>query len=293
MTSASTRHGEPLTEARSRLISVLREVGGPDMTSEIAQDMLQQAHAWESVGARQLATYLSEHDDAFIAPSPHIPLAMATLFTLLADNGFGDRVVLPGCVRCGRTDKILKRPTPEGRCCERCMERVERRMCARCGKIGRIVGQRKEGGSAACATGETRPGTPSARNAAGPLRSSAAPKTVRRCAIAASRGRRSRACTAAASGSSARTPPKAPCARTATPHHLVNAAYAERSARSLAVVMAVPARTCAKVVVATPVNASDAVGIGADRATAAASSTAAAVTQRHSDRARSAKPCNR
>ena len=146
MTSASTRHGEPLTEARSRLISVLREVGGPDMTSEIAQDMLQQAHAWESVGARQLATYLSEHDDAFIAPSPHIPLAMATLFTLLADNGFGDRVVLPGCVRCGRTDKILKRPTPEGRCCERCMERVERRMCARCGKIGRIVGQRKEGG---------------------------------------------------------------------------------------------------------------------------------------------------
>ena len=95
MTSASTRHGEPLTEARSRLISVLREVGGPDMTSEIAQDMLQQAHAWESVGARQLATYLSEHDDAFIAPSPHIPLAMATLFTLLADNGFGDQVVLP------------------------------------------------------------------------------------------------------------------------------------------------------------------------------------------------------
>ncbi|MET0995095.1 MAG: XRE family transcriptional regulator [Mycobacterium sp.] len=128
------------------MISVLREVGGPDMTGETAECMLRRAHAWESVGARQLATYLSEHNDAFVAPSPHIPLAMATLFKLLADNGFGDRVVLPGCVRCGRTDKVLKRPTPEGRCCERCMERVERRMCARCGKIGRIVGQRKEGG---------------------------------------------------------------------------------------------------------------------------------------------------
>ena len=86
---------------------------------------------------------------------------------------------------------------------------------------------------------------------------------------------------------------KGPLCKNCHPHHLVNAAYAERSARSLAVVMAVPARTCAKVVVATPVNASDAVGIGADRATAAASSTAAAVTRSASDRARSAKPCNR
>lgn len=145
MTPRSTRHGEPLDEVRTRLISILGEVAGPDMTSEIAQRMLQQAHAWELVGARQLADYLSQHGDAFVAPSPHISLAMATLFKLLADNGFGDKVVLPGCVRCGRTDKILKRPTPEGRCCERCMERVERRTCARCGKIARIVAQRDEG----------------------------------------------------------------------------------------------------------------------------------------------------
>jgi hypothetical protein len=145
MTAASTRHDETLAEVRSRLISVLLEVGGPDMTGETAERMLRQAHAWESVGARQLAIYLSDHSDAFIAPSPHIPLSMATLFKLFADNGFGDRVVLPGCIRCGRTDKLLKRQTPDGRCCERCMERVERRQCARCGKIGRIVGQREEG----------------------------------------------------------------------------------------------------------------------------------------------------
>lgn len=145
MSAASTRHDETLAEVRSRLIGVLREVGGPDMTGETAERMLQQAHAWESAGARQLATYLSDHSDAFISPSPHIPLSMATLFKLFADNGFGDRVVLPGCVRCGRTDKLLKRRTPDGRCCERCMERVERRMCARCGKIGRLVGQREEG----------------------------------------------------------------------------------------------------------------------------------------------------
>jgi len=166
MTAASARHDETLAEVRSRLIGVLLEVGGPDMTSRHTQDMLLQAHAWESVGARRLASYLSEHPDAFVAPSPHIPLSMATLFKLFADNGFGDRVVLPGCVRCGRTDKLLKRPTPEGRCCERCMERVERRQCARCGKIGRLVGQREEGSICRCATGETRPGKPNARNAA-------------------------------------------------------------------------------------------------------------------------------
>jgi hypothetical protein len=145
MTAEPTKHDETLAEVRSRLISILREVGGPDMTGETAERMLRQAHAWQSAGARQLASYLSDHSDAFLAPSPHIPLSMATLFKLFADNGFGDRVVLPGCVRCGRTDKLLKRQTPEGRCCERCMERIERRQCARCGKIGRIVGQREEG----------------------------------------------------------------------------------------------------------------------------------------------------
>jgi hypothetical protein len=60
MTAASTRHDETLAEVRSRLISVLREVGGPDMTGEAAERMLRQAHAWESVGARQLASHLSE-----------------------------------------------------------------------------------------------------------------------------------------------------------------------------------------------------------------------------------------
>jgi hypothetical protein len=293
VTTRPTSHGEPLAEVRSGVISVLREVGGPDMTGETAECMLRRAHAWESVGARQLATYLSEHNDAFVAPSPHIPLAMATMFKLLADNGFGDRVVLPGCVRCGRTDKVLKRPTPEGRCCERCMERVGGECALGAARSAGSSASARKAGYAGHATGETRPGTPSARSAAGPLRSSAAPKRVRRCAIAVNRDRRSRACTAAASGSSARTPPKARCVRTVTAHHLVNAAYAERSARSRAAVMAVIARTCARVVVATPVNASDAVGIGADRAIAAARSTAAAVTQRRRDRAPSARACNR
>lgn len=134
-----------MSEVRERLIWVLREVAGPGMSAEIAQRLLQQAHAWEVANAGELDVYLSEHRDAFIAPSPHCPLTVLRLLTLLTDNGFGDKVVLLGCVRCGRTDKLLKRRTPEGRCCERCMERVERRACARCGQIGRIVARRQEG----------------------------------------------------------------------------------------------------------------------------------------------------
>lgn len=145
MTPRSARSGELLFAAQERLIGVLREVAGPGMSAETAQRLLQQAHAWEGRNARELDVYLSEHRDAFIAPSPHCPVTVLRLLTLLTDNGFGDKVVLLGCVRCGRTDQFLRRRTPDGRCCVRCMERVERRACARCGQIGRIVARRQEG----------------------------------------------------------------------------------------------------------------------------------------------------
>ena len=67
MTPRSARSGALLPEVRERLIGVLREVAGPGMSVEIAQRLLQQAHAWDVANARELEVYLSEHRDAFIA----------------------------------------------------------------------------------------------------------------------------------------------------------------------------------------------------------------------------------
>ncbi|NMM91723.1 hypothetical protein B2J88_46830 [Rhodococcus sp. SRB_17] len=135
-----------LGEIRERLIDALQQVAGPRLTAEHAQELLEEACAWNQSGnARDLDRHLAEHSDAFTAPSPNCPLALERLLKLLTANGFGDSVVLLGCARCGRTDKLLKRRTPEGRCCERCLERVERRQCARCGKSARIVTRRSDG----------------------------------------------------------------------------------------------------------------------------------------------------
>ncbi len=140
------RQRSDLLEIREHLISTLQLTAGPDLTVEQAQRLLQEARAWEQPGnARDLAKHLTEHPDAFTAPSPHCPLALEKLLKLLTAAGFGDKVVLLGCARCGRTDKLLKRRAPEGRCCERCSERLERRLCARCGEIGRPVARRPEG----------------------------------------------------------------------------------------------------------------------------------------------------
>jgi hypothetical protein len=146
MTRQTEKVGVSMPQVRARLIGILQVAAGPGLTSEIAESLLRRAHAWSPTGARQLDGYLAVHADSFVAALPDMPLAMLRLIKLFVDNGFSDRVVLPGCVFCGRTDKLLKRQTPQGRSCERCMERIERRSCARCGTTGRIVGHRDEGG---------------------------------------------------------------------------------------------------------------------------------------------------
>ncbi len=288
MTPRSARSGELLFAAQERLIGVLREVAGPGMSAETAQRLLQQAHAWEGRNARELDVYLSEHRDAFIAPSPHCPVTVLRLLTLLTDNGFGDKVVLLGCVRCGRTDQFLRRRTPDGRCCVRCMERVERRACARCGQIGRIVARRQEGRICARVTAWTLLGGASVHGAASWPRSSAAARTAHRCATAAPRVRRDRVCSAAECGSSAPTRTKGPRARAATPAlGLGCAESAGKYARSSAEVTARAVLICASDVVARSANARGVVGTVSGCVTAAARSTAAPATRDRSDRVRS------
>ncbi|WP_236567444.1 hypothetical protein [Nocardia sp. CY41] len=134
----------PLRAVRQRLVAALQEAAGPGLTAEAAQNLLKQARAWSSA-ARQLDNHLAEHPDAFIAPQPDCPLALPKLLKLLTANGFGDKVVLLGCARCGRTELPLLRLAPEGRCCPRCLRRTEQRPCARCGAIGNIAARRAEG----------------------------------------------------------------------------------------------------------------------------------------------------
>ncbi|WP_246351589.1 XRE family transcriptional regulator [Nocardia barduliensis] len=105
--------------------------------------MLEQAKAWSSVSAHALDRHIAEHPDAFLAPSPHCPMSLLRLLKAIGAAGFGDRVVLLGCARCGRTDRILDNLTPEGRCCRRCVVRL--RPCARCHSDGELVARRSEG----------------------------------------------------------------------------------------------------------------------------------------------------
>ncbi|MFE2359018.1 XRE family transcriptional regulator [Streptomyces parvulus] len=107
--------------------------------------ILTQAKAWSPVVAREMATYLEEHPDALTAPSSHCPAALPRLLRQLDLHGYGLNVTQLACPRCGRTDKPLVRPTPEGRCCGWCGHRTELRPCARCGKDGNIVTHREEG----------------------------------------------------------------------------------------------------------------------------------------------------
>lgn len=50
-----------------------------------------------------------------------------------------------GCASCGRTDRVLDRSTPAGRCCGWCATRTVLRRCARCGQDGHLVARRAEG----------------------------------------------------------------------------------------------------------------------------------------------------
>ncbi|WP_234788066.1 XRE family transcriptional regulator [Mycolicibacterium setense] len=54
-------------------------------------------------------------------------------------------MTLLGCARCGRTDVRLRRTSPEGRCCNWCAIKNDRRPCARCGEPGLLTARRKEG----------------------------------------------------------------------------------------------------------------------------------------------------
>lgn len=142
---ASRRRKKDLEEARGRLIATLRRTVGLELTATKAQEILEQAKAWEPTGARALDAHIREMPDALTAPSGHCPASLPRLLQLLEASGHGDSVTLLGCATCGAVQRQLNRNTPQGRACGWCVSRTELRPCARCGGDGHIVTRTAEG----------------------------------------------------------------------------------------------------------------------------------------------------
>jgi hypothetical protein len=182
-----------MAEVRARLITHLRVHIAAEVSDAEIVELLRTACAWSPQGGRVLDEHLARHPDALHAPDPHCPMVLVRLAHTLA--AAGHPVVLPRCVRCGQTSKLLPRLTSEGRCCGWCVERDRTTICSRCGQDGSPVARRAEGmicrrcynrdpefvqPCAGC--GHTRP--PITRDAGGrPLCWTCAPRPVHPCRI--------------------------------------------------------------------------------------------------------------
>lgn len=137
------RRGE-LAEVRAFLVAHLQGAVAA-LTAEHAQSLLEQAQAWGPRPARRLAEHLKEHPAAFTTGSAQCPVSLPRLLRLLETTGYANIVTLIRCARCGRTDRPLPRLTDDGRCCGWCVDRADRRPCARCRRPARLMARRAEG----------------------------------------------------------------------------------------------------------------------------------------------------
>ncbi len=134
-----------LDQVRARLVGHVQEATEWRMTPAQSQAVLEQAKAWAPAPARQLDTHLAEYPDAWSAPSPHCPVTLVRLASLLDEAGFGDAITRPRCVRCGRPDPLPLKTLPEGRCCGWCASKARIKTCGRCKQDGFIVTHREDG----------------------------------------------------------------------------------------------------------------------------------------------------
>ncbi|OEJ21828.1 hypothetical protein AR457_41130 [Streptomyces agglomeratus] len=88
---------------------------------------------------------MADHPNALSAPIPRCPKTLVRLAHLLDEAGFGYAVTRPRCVRCGRTDPLPLRASPQGRCCGWCASKARIKICGRCKQAGLIVTHREDG----------------------------------------------------------------------------------------------------------------------------------------------------
>lgn len=155
MSRAPRPNRAAIEQVRSNLIEHLQGVASEVMTAQAARVLLEQARAWSPHAARTLEAHIIGHPAAFTSGSPRCPPALPRLLQLLHAAGHGGVVVLIGCALCGRTDGVLRRTAPAGRCCSWCLARTRLRRCARCGRDGHLIARRAEGSICQrCYTGE-------------------------------------------------------------------------------------------------------------------------------------------
>ncbi|MFJ9372424.1 hypothetical protein [Streptomyces sp. NPDC101455] len=138
---AAERH-----DRRTRVTSALT-TALPELDDETAATALQQAGAERGIPLRDLDEHLALHSDALTSGNPRCPAAVVRLAQALLAAG-QPGVIAPACSHCRRTGIPLPRSGPDGRICQACAARNpdNKRPCARCGKIARILARRAEGG---------------------------------------------------------------------------------------------------------------------------------------------------
>lgn len=140
------RRAEERWQRRDRIIRALTAVL-PDLAPAALAAALEAARADRGIGLRELDEHLASRPDALTVGDPRCPAVVVRLARALREAGH-DGVVVPGCSECGRTGVVLPRLGPAGRVCQACNARsaANKRPCARCGRLGRIVARRDEGG---------------------------------------------------------------------------------------------------------------------------------------------------
>jgi hypothetical protein len=174
------------------VIAALREVVGEQLDDYTGEQVLRAARAFDHVALRQLDHDLVTRQDGLRSPVADGPWVTVRVAHALAGAGFV--VVLPRCPGCGQAKVKLVRPTPQGRCCEWCVNRDRLQVCLRCGQLGHPVASRPEGMICrrcyntdsqfvrACARcGRSRPPTARTADGGGVLCWACAPRPHRAC----------------------------------------------------------------------------------------------------------------
>ncbi|MFF2789782.1 XRE family transcriptional regulator [Streptomyces sp. NPDC058049] len=139
------QRNEALAQARdtARERMVARLLAALPLTDGQARELLQRGKAWASQPVRELDAYLAQNPAGLAAPTSHCPLALPRLLRVLRQAGHGALVGELACVRCGRTDRKVEEPTPEGRACTPCTR--PQRTCARCGRQRHVAAVWEDG----------------------------------------------------------------------------------------------------------------------------------------------------
>jgi hypothetical protein len=180
---------------------------------------------------REIARYLDQTPDGLTVPVVTGPLSVVRLRNVLHTDGHREAVTKATCVRCGRTDPLPAKHSPEERCCGWCYAQMNFRPWDAAGGSTRSSPAARTGRSAGTATALIRWSSRSARGATGCGVPDTGARTGQRCAAIVRQGPRGSASAAAGYARSTPGPQRARSAAPATRGRNASAACAARPNR--------------------------------------------------------------